>query len=799
MKRFVFVLISILWFCSNPELSLANNPPKEDSLDYWNTRLRNLSFRRLDSARIVIEQGQKYVNLPDTKNIERASFFYRKAIYWTIHRDYDRARGLLDSAEDAIRLYNLSELIKKREEVAKNGGKVEGEATEEKVKETQNYFLNLIQNLRAELLKEAWTNVDTLHKAMSFYQVILNSNEAKKEKKMADLSVRLFAMNNMNEVRFRLGEYDEAIQGYHQALKEIGQATQKIRKDLRSKSAKDASKEDSFTLSSIQRSMGYAYFNLGESHYIKGEKDSANKYYQKALFVRRDSLKEEGYDLFLLYVKLAAYYAIEDSAKKADFYTKECTKLVAEIGLSNDVYIKYVNDELVKLQKSHTIYAQSIESSAIKLRIGLGLLLGVVLSLIGYFYVRNNSQRKYNQRLEHLNRINKILTSKISDENIKNLIGSLYQDSHPLLSDADILTIGIYNMHRNRLDFRGTIEDRHTMQDFYYELTPENEARPAIVCFKTGEPMLVNDYDSYIRKHNEISTPIVGENPASFIYVPIKSNEDGQAIGVLSVKSFDRNHYTEEDVQELAHIASILGMYLEAYFKIEDREKELRQASIIKNVMFSIVHHDLKPYLNNYLPIYLRKLEKATLDNPAIQEDIRITKGFVQSIQVIVGKFFDRNNINRHPLLKGMSDYPLEPETIKLREFIEGLVYLIFEIKAQENQFSLQIDKELSVKSDGLLLEIIIRNLVENAIKYTHKGLIQITAEAKGEFVEMAVIDSGEGMSADDLDKLFVTEIENSKIGKQDDRKGTGLGLVFVSQMVTVHNKIKTGCKVWAE
>jgi len=103
------------------------------------------------------------------------------------------------------------------------------------------------------------------------------------------------------------------------------------------------------------------------------------------------------------------------------------------------------------------------------------------------------------------------------------------------------------------------------------------------------------------------------------------------------------------------------------------------------------------------------------------------------------------------------------------------------------------------VKSDPLLLERILRNLVSNAIRYTDQGAVEVTCEClpKGE-VEIAVRDSGIGIAPQALPRIF-EEYYQVNNPQRDRNKGLGLGLAIVreaARLLNCHIEVdsKPGC-----
>jgi two-component system sensor histidine kinase/response regulator len=92
------------------------------------------------------------------------------------------------------------------------------------------------------------------------------------------------------------------------------------------------------------------------------------------------------------------------------------------------------------------------------------------------------------------------------------------------------------------------------------------------------------------------------------------------------------------------------------------------------------------------------------------------------------------------------------------------------------------------------MLKLIIRNLVNNAIKFTkNKGTVEVLSEDMGDFVCIAVKDNGIGISEQNLKKLFDRESSFTTLGTELE-KGTGLGLNLCKEFVELH-----GGKIWVE
>src|ERR1700694_1495915 len=100
-------------------------------------------------------------------------------------------------------------------------------------------------------------------------------------------------------------------------------------------------------------------------------------------------------------------------------------------------------------------------------------------------------------------------------------------------------------------------------------------------------------------------------------------------------------------------------------------------------------------------------------------------------------------------------------------------------------RFDDRVDGELWVLGDVLRLEIIVANLLDNAIKYSPKGG-DVTAKlsTSGDMAVLSVRDQGSGIAAQDMERLFV---RFSRLAQPNDVPGTGLGLYLARELARLH------------
>lgn len=128
------------------------------------------------------------------------------------------------------------------------------------------------------------------------------------------------------------------------------------------------------------------------------------------------------------------------------------------------------------------------------------------------------------------------------------------------------------------------------------------------------------------------------------------------------------------------------------------------------------------------------------------------------------------------------------PQNMPLRPMIDGIVQ---EYKARadekETQFIVTLPQNLSVHCDEGLLYRIIRNLIDNAVKFTKNGTISITSRTRYNEVTITIADTGIGIAETEQARIFTefTQLDNPE---RDRQKGLGLGLAIVKRLSTLMN-----------
>lgn len=208
---------------------------------------------------------------------------------------------------------------------------------------------------------------------------------------------------------------------------------------------------------------------------------------------------------------------------------------------------------------------------------------------------------------------------------------------------------------------------------------------------------------------------------------------------------------------------------------IETQKNDLEVLNNTKDKFFSIVAHDLKSPLNSlksFSSLLIDHFDKLNKD-----EILTMSKQLRDSVDNTI-KMAD--NLITWARVQ-MEDYQFNEETIKVKVIASNIcdVYQDVALKKGIN-VSCSVEDSLTITGDKNQIEFVIRNLVNNAIKFTHKdGFVSLTAKSLPDGqVQISVSDSGVGISDEFKRKLFSIGKKQSTNGTAGE-KGTGLGLML--------------------
>jgi signal transduction histidine kinase len=216
--------------------------------------------------------------------------------------------------------------------------------------------------------------------------------------------------------------------------------------------------------------------------------------------------------------------------------------------------------------------------------------------------------------------------------------------------------------------------------------------------------------------------------------------------------------------------------------KLMESEENLQALNVTKDKFFTIISHDLRGPLNSLTGL-LQMLARY-VDNFSKAELKEFANNMDRSVQNLLALL--ENLLQWSRTQRGTIDY--RPEVIPLNDLVNEICEFL-EVMAVSKQIALfsSIPNELHVYADKNMLSFILRNMLFNAIKFTHAGgKVEVSATQIGSQVEIAVSDTGIGIHENDIDKLFRIDTFHTTNGTANE-VGTGLGLILCNEFVQQH------------
>jgi PAS domain S-box-containing protein len=220
--------------------------------------------------------------------------------------------------------------------------------------------------------------------------------------------------------------------------------------------------------------------------------------------------------------------------------------------------------------------------------------------------------------------------------------------------------------------------------------------------------------------------------------------------------------------------------------QIRMQASQLLALNKLKDRLFSIISHDLRSPLLNLFDIIRMLDEKEMTEQefrdmlPKLSRNVGYTSALLENLL-----YWSKSQLQGEVL---------KPVEIDLKACSAAIIHL-FERAIEEKE--LQIVQEIGgsdvIYADKAMIELVIRNLVSNAIKFSMRGgKISLTSNSCGTLTTLCVEDEGVGIAQEDLSKLF--ESESFTTPGTENEQGTGLGLLLCKDFIE-----KNKGRIWVE
>jgi ligand-binding sensor domain-containing protein/signal transduction histidine kinase len=215
-----------------------------------------------------------------------------------------------------------------------------------------------------------------------------------------------------------------------------------------------------------------------------------------------------------------------------------------------------------------------------------------------------------------------------------------------------------------------------------------------------------------------------------------------------------------------------------ANIKLAESEKVLTELNATKDKFFSIISHDLKNPLTSLMSISETIMEETKADQDEKSQGIGKIHESIKEIHALLENLLTWSRAQRGRL-------NFEPLNFNVARLIEVNLNL-HRAMAENKNVTLSYEPEVNiiVYGDREMINTVIRNLVNNAIKFTPAGgMVKVETKRDDSKIHVMVKDSGTGISEENLKKLFRIDVKYKSTGTSGE-KGTGLGLILCKEFV---------------
>ncbi|WP_431159341.1 tetratricopeptide repeat-containing sensor histidine kinase [Winogradskyella poriferorum] len=514
-----------------------------------------------------------------------------------------------------------------------------------------------------------------------------------------------------------------------------------------------------FEQKGLKDELSKAYNNLAEAYFKTNQIDKAIDFNFKALEIRKQIDDRDGVKLSTK--NIADLYSVRKEHRRAIEYYEKVLDMIPQ---DSDQELR--GEILPKLGSEYLQFKEFEKASE--------------LLVEGLKY--NRRQNNQEGLLRALNAIGNLNLMRKKVRLAETQLNEAYAIAQKIDNKTELLEN--YKLHIALDSTRGYFQNAFFWQNKYYDLKEEVAQEEQQVFPSDFDSLDIEDNDPFVDSSNSIVNDDGKDNWLSknplYLYGGILALIIllGLLIYALSkLKTLKSKVDEQNEALELEKIRNDA---------ILEQTHHLEEVNQVKDKLFSIVSHDLKDSISSI---------KAFLD--LLKEDSISREEFNDLIPEL-----SENANNASALLFNLLNWSksqlqnLEPkqEHFNIQEVFHNKIALV-EQKIEDKRIVLIDESQRDfVYADRSMIEIVIQNLITNAVKFSRTGdVITVSNQDVNGKALICVEDTGVGISRENLDKLFKANKNFTTIGTKNE-KGTGLGLTIAKDLVELNNG-----RIWVE
>ncbi|NTW09680.1 MAG: GAF domain-containing sensor histidine kinase, partial [Anaerolineaceae bacterium] len=305
--------------------------------------------------------------------------------------------------------------------------------------------------------------------------------------------------------------------------------------------------------------------------------------------------------------------------------------------------------------------------------------------------------------------------------------------------------------------------------------------------YSNNQPMSLHHADKDDRIYRVVDREL-SEGTHSILAVPLTYR--GNTIGVFeTINKSNDSYYTDEDVKVIEVLASQVAIavhnrnLLEEVRRAGQKVVELEQQ---KSDFIAITSHELRTPLGLVIGHSTFLAETASEEQ---RRDVDVIVRNAMRLKEVIEQLSNSDVLEQgfHRMRKGK---------VSISAIIQDCVNA-YQLSANEKHITIVMDIKttpLVVEGDAGKLEMVVGNLLKNAITFTNQnGHVKITADQVPGYVKISINDNGIGIPSDEQEKIFQRFYQVEKHLTRH-HGGMGLGLSIAKEMVEMH-----GGRIWVE
>jgi signal transduction histidine kinase len=350
------------------------------------------------------------------------------------------------------------------------------------------------------------------------------------------------------------------------------------------------------------------------------------------------------------------------------------------------------------------------------------------------------------------------------------------------LTNAESASILLLDRHTRELRFKAT--SGVMSPEMADTPVPLNSIAGAVL--QSNEPLIIHDVSRDPRWHSQVDQAI-NFRTGSILGVPM--HDEARPVGVLESINKQDGSFTDEDVNILGILADLAGVAVERARLIEELRRanqQLAELDRLKSDFIALASHELRTPLSIILG-YVSFLRDEAGPEMAKQLD-SVLRAAVR-LRSLMQDMFNLKYVDA-------GEAALNAAHFDMVDLVRDLVAQRDETAfAKQQTVNLQLPAyHLPLTADRGMIEVVITNLVNNAIKFTAEGgRIDVTLEQRNNEVWLCVSDTGIGIPENQLERIF-NRFYQVEPHLRRHHEGMGLGLAIAKELVELHQG-----RIWAK